>query len=38
VVIPGPEGAVLGGIGVNGLSAAEDEQIATVGLHAITSR
>ncbi len=37
-VIPGPEGAVLGGIGVSGLTAEEDEQIATVGLQAITSR
>jgi glc operon protein GlcG len=38
VVIPGPENAVLGGIGVSGLSAEEDEQIAKVGLQAITSR
>jgi glc operon protein GlcG len=38
VVITGPENAVLGGIGVSGLSAEEDEQIAKVGLQAITSR
>jgi uncharacterized protein GlcG (DUF336 family) len=38
VVIPGPEGTALGGIGVSGLSAEEDEQIAKVGLQAITSR
>jgi len=38
VVIPGPEGAALGGIGVSGLTAEEDEQIAKVGLQAITSR
>ena len=38
VVIPGPEGTTLGGIGVSGLSAEEDEQLATVGLQAITSR
>ena len=38
VVITGPENAVLGAIGVSGLSAEEDEQIAKVGLQAITSR
>ena len=38
VVIPGPEGTALGGIGVSGLTAEEDEQIAKVGLQAITSR
>jgi uncharacterized protein GlcG (DUF336 family) len=38
VVITGPENAVLGGIGVSGLSAEEDEQSAKVGLQAITSR
>jgi glc operon protein GlcG len=38
VVITGPENAVLGGIGVSGLSAEEDEQIAKVGLQAILSR
>jgi glc operon protein GlcG len=38
VVITGPENTVLGGIGVSGLSAEEDEQIAKVGLQAITSR
>jgi uncharacterized protein GlcG (DUF336 family) len=37
-VITGPENAVLGAIGVSGLSAEEDEQIAKVGLQAITSR
>ena len=38
VVITGPENAVLGGIGVSGLSAEEDEQIAKVGLQAIPSQ
>jgi glc operon protein GlcG len=38
VVITGPENAVLGAIGVSGLSAEEDEQVAKVGLQAITSR
>jgi glc operon protein GlcG len=38
VVITGLENAVLGGIGVSGLSAEEDEQIARVGLQAIASR
>jgi uncharacterized protein GlcG (DUF336 family) len=38
VVISGPEGAALGGVGISGLSAEEDEQIAKAGLQAITSR
>src|SRR5215510_3277180 len=38
VVITGPENAVLGGIGVSGLSAAEDEQIAKVRPRALWRR
>ena len=35
VVIQRPDGTVLGGIGVSGLAAAEDEAIARIGLKAM---
>jgi uncharacterized protein GlcG (DUF336 family) len=38
VVIPGPQQSVLGGIGVSGRSAEEDEQLAKQGLQAIGQR
>jgi uncharacterized protein GlcG (DUF336 family) len=38
VAITAADGAALGGIGVSGLAAEEDEAIAKMGLAAITSR
>ena len=36
VAIVAPDGAALGGIGVSGLAAEEDEAIAKIGLRAVT--